>query len=89
AEIPGVMHMAVEPLPTMREDGEMWAATGHPVNPDRLTMAMGVQGSTFSDHGMNWDNSAKPCRKPRRRHKPAMSRLGREFRSAPAYHADL
>ncbi|AZO10514.1 MULTISPECIES: DUF1326 domain-containing protein [unclassified Mesorhizobium] len=59
AEIPGVMHMAVEPLPTMREDGEMWAATGHPVNPDRLTMAMGVQGSTFSDHGMNWDNSGR------------------------------
>ena len=58
-EIPGVMQMAVEPLPTMREDGEMWAATGHPVNPDWLGMAIGVQGSTFSDHGMRWDNSRR------------------------------
>ncbi|TIW13495.1 MAG: DUF1326 domain-containing protein, partial [Mesorhizobium sp.] len=33
AAIAGVAELAVEPLPTMREDGEMWAATGHPVNP--------------------------------------------------------
>jgi hypothetical protein len=58
-EIPQVMHIAVEPLPTMREDGEMWAATGHPVNPDKLVMAIGLQGSTFSDHGMRWDNSRR------------------------------
>jgi hypothetical protein len=58
-EIPGVMQMAVEPLPTMREDGEMWAATGHPINPDWLGLAKGVQGSTFSDHGMRWDNSGR------------------------------
>jgi hypothetical protein len=58
-EISGVMQMAVEPLPTMREDGEMWAATGHPINPDWLGLAMGVQGSTFSDHGMHWDNSGR------------------------------
>lgn len=59
AEIPGVMHLAVEPLPTLREDGEMWAATGHPVAPDKLAMAAGQAGSTFADHGMRWDNSGR------------------------------
>jgi hypothetical protein len=58
-EIPSVMRLAVEPLPTMREDKEMWASTGHPVNPERLALAMGSQGSTFSDHGMRWDNSGR------------------------------
>jgi hypothetical protein len=58
-EIAGVMHLAVEPLPTMREDGQMWAATGHPVNPDWLGMAMGAEGNIFSDHGMSWDNSGR------------------------------
>lgn len=58
-EIAGIMQMAVEPLPTMREDGQMWAATGHPVNPDWLALAMGAEGSTFSDHGMRWDNSRR------------------------------
>jgi len=59
AEIPNVMKISVEPLPTMRPDGEMWAATGHPVNPDKLVFAMGAQGSTFSDHGMRFDNSGR------------------------------
>jgi hypothetical protein len=59
AEIPGVLNIAVEPLPTMRQDGAMWAATGHPVSPDRLFFAVGAQGSTFTDHGMRWDNSGR------------------------------
>jgi hypothetical protein len=59
AEIPGVLKMAVEALPTMREDGAMWAATGHPVSPDKLFFAVGMQGSTYSDHGMSWDNSGR------------------------------
>jgi hypothetical protein len=32
-EIPGVLSMSVEPLPTLAGGGEMWAETGHPVNP--------------------------------------------------------
>jgi hypothetical protein len=59
AEIPDIMKLSVEPLPTMREDGELWAATGHPVNPDKLAFAVGMQGSTFTDHGMRWDNSGR------------------------------
>ena len=51
--------MAVEPLPSMREGGEIWASIGHPVNPDKLALAVGTQGSTFNDHSMRWDNSGK------------------------------
>ncbi len=59
AEIPGIMQMAVEPVPSLRPDGETWAATGHPVSPDRLALAVGRAGSTFTDHGIRWDNSGK------------------------------
>ena len=59
AEIPGIMHMAVEPLGRMHPSGEIWAAVGHPVAPDRLALAVGGKGSTFADHGMRWDNSGK------------------------------
>ncbi len=58
-EIPGIMQMAVEPLPTMHPSGEIWTALGHPVAPDRLALAVGRQGSTFSDYGMRWDNSGR------------------------------
>jgi hypothetical protein len=59
AEIPNILHMTVDPLPTAHPSGEIWANTGHPVSPDKLAFAMGAQGNTFSDHGMRWDNSGK------------------------------
>ncbi len=59
AEIPGIMQMAVEPIPTLHPGGEIWTALGHPVAPDRLALAVGQDGSTFSDHGMRWDNSGR------------------------------
>jgi len=59
AEIPGVMELKVEPLPTMHGSGEAWAALGHPVAPDRMALAVGGQGSRFADHGMRWDNSGR------------------------------
>jgi hypothetical protein len=59
AEIPSILHLSVDPLPTAHASGEMWANTGHPVNPDKLALAMGAIGNTFSDHGMQWDNSGK------------------------------
>lgn len=58
-EIPGIMQMAVEPIPTMHPSGEIWAALGHPVAPDRLALAVGRGGSTFADYGMRWDNSGR------------------------------
>jgi hypothetical protein len=59
AEIPGILHMAVAPLPTIHPSGEIWTALGHPIAPDRLALAVGSQNSTFADHGMRWDNSGK------------------------------
>jgi hypothetical protein len=59
AEIPGIMHMGVEPLGSMHPSGESWAAIGHPVAPDRLALAVGSKDSTFADHAMRWDNSGK------------------------------
>jgi len=58
-EIPNIMQMAVEPLPSLREGEEIWASTGHPINPEKLALAMGARGSTFNDHGMRWDNSRR------------------------------
>ena len=43
AEIPGILHMSVDPLPTMHPSGEMWANIGHPVSPDRMVMAVGAR----------------------------------------------
>jgi hypothetical protein len=58
-EIPGIMRMAVEPIPTLHPSGEIWIAAGHPVAPDKMALAVGGTGSTFADHGMRWDNSGK------------------------------
>ncbi len=59
AEIPGILHMSVDPLPTMHPSGRMWVNIGHPVIPDKMVMAVGAAGNTFSDRGMRWDNSGK------------------------------
>lgn len=59
AEIPGILSMSVEPLPTMHPSGEIWGGMGHPVAPDRLAFAVGGKDSTFADHGMRWDNSGR------------------------------
>jgi hypothetical protein len=59
AQIPGILNMAVEPIPTAHPSGEIWADIGHPVAPDRMALAVGRAGSTFADHGMRWDNSGK------------------------------
>jgi hypothetical protein len=59
AEIPGILHMSVDPLPTMHPGEEMWANLGHPISPDKMALAVGAPGNTFSDHGMRWDNSGK------------------------------
>ncbi len=58
-EIPDIMHLAVEPLPSAHPSGETWAAAGHPVAPDKLAFGVGGRGNWFADHGMRWDNSGK------------------------------
>lgn len=57
--VPGFIQMGVEGIPSMNPDSEAWVASGHPVAPEKLALAIGVAGSTFSDYGMRWDNSGK------------------------------
>jgi hypothetical protein len=59
AEIPGIMHMAVRPLPTASEAGEMWINAGHPFSPDHLALAVGEDGSSYADHGMRFENGGR------------------------------
>jgi hypothetical protein len=59
AEIPDILHMSVDPLPTMHPSGEMWVNIGHPVSPDKMVMAVGAAGNRYNDHGMRWDTSGK------------------------------
>jgi hypothetical protein len=42
AEIPNILHMSVDPLPTAHPSEEIWANTGHPVSPDKLAFAGGA-----------------------------------------------
>lgn len=58
-DIPGILHMGVEPLGSLHPGGEIWAATGHPVAPEKIAFAVGRAASTFADHGMRWDNSGR------------------------------
>ncbi len=59
AEIPGILHMSVDPAQTMHPSGEMFVNIGHPVAPDKMGLAIGAPGNTYSDHGMRWDNSGR------------------------------
>ncbi len=58
-EMPGVAHLAVSALPALMPDTEMLLVGMHPFNLEGLALAMGDQGSTWSDYGMNWNNSGK------------------------------
>ena len=42
-EIPDIMRLAVEPLPSAHPSGETWTAAGHPVAPDKLAFGVGGQ----------------------------------------------
>jgi hypothetical protein len=37
-----ILHMSVDPLPTMHPSGEMWANTGYPISPDNLAFVVGA-----------------------------------------------
>jgi|SRR5579859_4630230 len=57
-EIPGMMHLAVNPLPSFDPENELWAMNAHPFAPS-VAMAVGDANSTWTDYGMRWDNSGK------------------------------
>lgn len=58
-EIPGVMSMAVHAAGSLTPDGEVVVPNLHPLFPDGVALAVGEDGSTWSDYGMRWDNSGK------------------------------
>jgi hypothetical protein len=59
-EIPEVMSMAVRAAPSvMGEDRELMAVNAHPFAPEGVAIAVGEDGSTWTDYGMRWDNSGK------------------------------
>ena len=59
-EIPDIMQVAVRPLPSiMGEDQEITAINAHPFAPQGVAMAVGEDGSTWSDYGLRWDNSGR------------------------------
>jgi hypothetical protein len=58
--IPGIAEARVRAVDSMHPDGsEVWISVGHPFNPERLAVAVGEQGSTYTDHGFTWDNSGR------------------------------
>lgn len=59
-EIPDVMHLAIHPIASiMGADAEMVAVNAHPFAPQGVVMAVGDDGSTWSDFGLHWDNSGR------------------------------
>jgi hypothetical protein len=58
-EIPNLMHMAVHATPGLDPEKEIIATNAHPFAPEGVAMAVGGEGSTWSDYGMRWDNSGK------------------------------
>lgn len=57
-EIPSIMQLAVQALPSLNPDQEIWAQNAHPFA-SSVSLAVGEEHSTFADYGMHWDNSGK------------------------------
>lgn len=58
-EIPNLMHMGVHAAPGLDPEKEIFATNAHPFAPEGVAMAVGDEASTWTDHGMRWDNSGK------------------------------
>jgi hypothetical protein len=60
-EIPNILDLKVEGIPSMTPDSVVTVASGHPVAPERLALALGQPGSTYNDSefGLRFDNSGK------------------------------
>jgi len=58
--VPNIFNTSIRAITSMHPDGrEAWIDMGHPIAPNKLALAVGEQGSTYSDYGMKWDNSGK------------------------------
>jgi hypothetical protein len=59
AYIPDVLDLRVRGMLLLGSEDEIWLPSDHPLSPDKVALAIGEAGSTYSDHGMRWDNSGK------------------------------
>ena len=59
AEIPGIMQMAVEPVPSLRPVARHGPRPATRSSRTDWRSPLAAAGSTFTDHGMRWDNSGK------------------------------
>jgi len=59
AGIAGVAHLAVRPVQSALGEEPLWVLNAHPFAPSGLALAVGEEGSTWSDYEMSWDNSGK------------------------------
>jgi hypothetical protein len=57
-DIPDRMHMGVMATPGEDPDDAIWARNAHPFASE-VAMAVGIEGSTWTDYGRHWDNSGK------------------------------
>ena len=57
-EIPNVMTMAVQAVPSGVPGEEIWASNASPFAAS-VSLAVGESSSTWQDYGMSWDNSGK------------------------------
>jgi hypothetical protein len=58
-EIPGIMHVGVQAVPSMSPEGAILVDNAHPFAMQGLAMAVGDEGNRWEDYGMRWDNSGK------------------------------
>ena len=60
-EIPGLLSLSVRPLESLIGGEEIWISPGLPANPSKIALAVGRDGSTFTDQdqGQRWDNSGR------------------------------
>ncbi len=56
--IPGIASMGAEPVDTAT-GAVAWVSGASPIAPEAVALARAVGGSTYTDHGLRWDNSGK------------------------------
>src|SRR5258708_5257955 len=52
-EIPNIMHVAVQPLPSLDPDNEIWTLNAHPFSP-MVALAVGDQNNASTGYRTSW-----------------------------------
>jgi hypothetical protein len=57
--VSGVMRLAVHATPGLDPEKEVWVPNVQPFAPQGVAVAVGEEGSIWTDYGRRWDNSGK------------------------------